>query len=164
LAPYEGEEWLAYLEVRDSSGTYDFASALGVELLTLRAAAVNNAINYGTLEVANDTGAFNPTTTISNVGNTAFNIELLGTDLSDGGSSRIPAEQQKYATSTFSYSACVACGIVSSSTPTTLALGLAKPSVPTPPVTAAVYWGIAVPLGVNSAPHSGINVFTPVSP
>jgi hypothetical protein len=155
---------LAYLEVRDSGGAYDFASALGVELLTLRAAAVNNAINYGTLEVANNTGAFNPTTTISNVGNTSFNIELLGTDLSDGGSSRIPADQQKYATSTFSYSACVSCGIVSSTTPTTLALGLAKPTVPTPPVTAAVYWGIAVPVGVNSAPHSGINVFTPVSP
>lgn len=150
--------------MRDTGGGYDFASALGVELLTIRAAAVNNAINYGTLNVADNTGAFNPTTTVSNVGNVAFDIELVGTDLTDGGSSRIPAEEQRYATSTFTYAACVSCGIVSSSTPTLLELGLAKPTVPNPPVAADVFWGIAVPIGVNSAPHSGINVFTPVSP
>jgi hypothetical protein len=163
-APYEGEEWLAYLEVRDAGGGFDFESAIGVELLTLRAASVNNAINYGTLAVADNTGAFNPTTTVSNVGNTSFNIELLGTDLSDGGSSRIPADQQRFSTSTFNYSACLSCGVISSTTPTILALGLAKPTAPNPPITAEVYWGIAVPVGVNSAPHSGINVFTPVSP
>ncbi|MES2749536.1 MAG: DUF2341 domain-containing protein [Patescibacteria group bacterium] len=162
-APYEGEEWMAYLEARDASGGYDFASALGVELLSLRAATVNNAINYGTLSVGSSTGATNATTTVANVGNTAFNIELQGTDLSDGGSSRIPADQQKFATTTFNYSACVTCGVMSSTTPTLLTLGLAKPTVPTPPVTAPVYWGIAVPTGVNSAAHSGINVFTPVS-
>ncbi|MBY0538355.1 DUF2341 domain-containing protein [Patescibacteria group bacterium] len=162
--PFTGEEWLAYLEVRDAGGAYDFESAIGVELITLRAAAVNNAINYGSLSVADNTGTFNPTTTVSNVGNVSFNIELLGTDLTDGGSSRIPAEEQRFATSTFNYSACVSCGVISSTTPALLALGLAKPTVPNPPVTAAVYWGIAVPAGVNSAPHSGINVFTPVSP
>ncbi len=152
------------MEARDASGGYDFESAFGVELLTLRAATVNNSINYGSLAVANNTETFNPTTTVSNVGNVSFNLELLGTDLTDGGSSRIPAEEQIFSTSTFTYSACVSCGIISSTTPTLLALGLAKPTAPNPPVTAAIYWGIAVPVGVNSAPHSGINVFTPVSP
>ena len=163
VAPYAGEEWLAYLEARDASGGYDFESAIGVELLTLRAAAVNNSINYGTLSVGSTTGGVNASTTVSNVGNTAFNVELQGTDLSDGGTSRIPANQQKFSTSTFNYSACIGCGIMSSTTPTLLTLGLAKPTVATPPVTAPVYWGIAVPAGVNSAAHSGINVFTPVS-
>ena len=161
--PLEGDNWSAYLEVRDASGGYDVESAIPVELNTLRAATVNNAINYGTLSVGSSTGAVNATTTVSNVGNISFNLELQGTDLSDGGSSRIPANQQKFSTTTFNYSACVSCGIMSSTTPTVLSLGLAKPTVPTPPVTAPVYWGISVPTGVNSAAHSGINVFTPVS-
>ena len=159
---YEGEIWSAYLEVKDASGGYDFASAIDQELNALRAATVNNAINYGTLSVGSSTGSVNATTTVSNVGNIAFNLELQGTDLSDGRSSHIPANQQKFSTTTFNYSACVTCGIMSSTTPTQLNIGLAKPTVPTPPVSAPVYWGIAVPIGVNSAPHSGINVFTPV--
>ena len=161
---YEGEKWSAYLEVRDSSGTYDFESAIAQELITLRAASVNNSINYGSLALGGNTGAANASTTVTNVGNIAFNIEVLGTDLSDGGSSRIPANEQRFATSTFTYSGCTACSVMSSTTPTNLAIGLAKPTAPTPPVVVPIYWGVAVPAtGVNSAPHSGINVFTPVS-
>jgi len=161
---YEGQEWLAYAEVEDASAAYDFASAPGVELATLRALSVDSLINYGTLEVTGDTGSFNPTTTITNLGNSVINIDVEGTDLSDGGESSIPAEQQKFATSTFSYSACVACVTLSSSSPVTLAINLSKPSTISPPVESDVYWGIAVPYGTNSAPHSGINLFTAIGP
>ena len=162
-AQYEGQIWSAYLEVRDAGGGYDFESAIDQELVTLRALTVDAAINYGALAVSANTGAFNPTTTVTNIGNIPFNIELLGTDLSDGAASRIPANQQKFATSSFTYSSCIVCSVVSSTTPVTLALGLPKPTVPNPPVTAPVYWGIQVPTGVRSAAHSGTNVFTPVS-
>ncbi len=161
---YAGEEWLAYLEVNDVSGGYDFASALGVELLTLRALTVDNGINYGALEPANNTGAYNATTTIANTGNVAFDIEVAGTDLSDGSSSVIPATEQRFATSTFNYAACVSCASLSSTTPVELAVNLAKPTAPSPLPETPIYWGIAVPLGIRSAPHSGINVFTPISP
>jgi fibronectin-binding autotransporter adhesin len=163
IGTFSGQEWLAYMEVTDQSGGYDFASAIGVELLTLRALTVDSAINYGTLSVNDNTGSYNATTTLANTGNVVFDIEVDGTDLSDGGSSIIPSNQQKFATSTFTYSACVACSVVSSTTPTELPVALAKPTNLTP-VTVPVYWGIAVPFGINSAPHSGINVFTPVSP
>lgn len=160
---YDGQDWQAYLEVWDGSGGYDLASAIGVELYTLRAAAVNNSINYGSLSVGSSTGAVNATTTVSNVGNVKFNLALLGTDLADSGSSRIPANKQKFATTTFDYSGCAGtvCSSLSSTTPVNLELKLAKPTVPTPPVTAPVYWGIEVPIGINSAAHQGINVFTP---
>jgi hypothetical protein len=163
LGTYEGEEWLAYMEVNDFSGGYDFASALGLEMLTLRALTVDSSINYGSLAVNANTEAFNPTTNIVNTGNTAFDIEIEGTDLTDGNTSVIPANSQKFATSTFTYSACVSCSAVSSTTPVELSVGLSKPVVPNPPVTTPVYWGVAIPNGVNSAPHQGINVFTPVS-
>jgi hypothetical protein len=160
-----GDTWLAYLEVSDQSGGYDMATPpAGVELYTVRALSVDSGINYGSLAPQDNTGSYNPTTTIANTGNVAFDLEVEGTDLSDGGSSVIPADQQKFATSTFTYSGCAVCSLLSSSTPVELAVNLAKPTAPTPPVTTNVFWGIAVPFGVNSAPHSGINLFTPVSP
>ncbi len=163
VGTYSGEEWLAYLEVEDSGGGYDFASAPGIELQTIRALTVDNGINYGSLSASSTTETYNATTTVSNIGNVPFDIEVQGTDLTDGGSSVIPASQQKFATSTFSYTACATCSLLSSSTPVELAVNLPKPINLTLP-NAPVYWGIAIPLGINSAPHSGINVFTPVSP
>jgi len=163
VAPFEGQEWLAYLEVNDQSGGYDFESALGIELLSLRALSVDSAINYGSLAVNSNTGSINATTTVANLGNLSFNIELTGSNLTDGAASIIPANQQKFATSTFNYTACVTCSVVSTSTPVNLAIGLAKPTVAAPLLTSPVYWGVAVPVGINSAPHSGINLFTPVS-
>jgi hypothetical protein len=162
---YEGEEWLAFIEVEDASAGYDFASALGVELETLRAIDVTGQIDYGSLEVNTDTGAYNASTSIFNLGNVSIDLEVAGTDLSDGVSSVIPADQQKFATSTFTYSGCGAsCELLSSTTPVTLDVELSKPTVETPPVEDDVYWGIAIPIGINSAPHQGINVFTPISP
>ncbi len=162
--PYEGEEWMANLEVSDSGGGYDFAPASGVELQTLRYMTVDAAINYGSLAVTENTGSYNPTTTISNLGNVEFNVEVSGSDLTDGSSSIIPADEQKFATSTFTYGSCLMCSLVSTSTPVELSLGLVKPTAANPPVSAPIYWGIEVPLGVASVPHQGVNYFVPVSP
>jgi hypothetical protein len=159
---YDGEEWIAYAEVEDASAGYDFASASGTELFALRALAVDSAINYGSLEAESNTGSTNDTTTITNLGNVPINVDIEGTDLTDGGSSAIPAEQQKVSTSTFAYSACVSCFQLSSSSAVTLGINLSKPNVANPPVETDVYWGIAVPYGINSAPHSGTNIFTAV--
>jgi hypothetical protein len=162
---FDGEEWLAFVEVEDAAGEYDFASALGVELSTLRAINVEGAIDYGALAVNSDTGTFNASTSILNLGNVEVDVEIEGTDLSDGASSVIPSDQQKFATSTFDYSGCgSSCALLSSTTPVEIDVDLTKPAAETPPVADEVYWGIAIPFGVNSAPHEGINVFTPVSP
>jgi len=162
---YDGQEWLAFIEVEDNSGGYDFASAIGVELATLRAIDVSGAIDYGALEVNADTGSYNASTSVLNLGNVEADLEVTGTDLTDGFSSFIPAEQQKFSTSTFNYSGCGAsCSLLSSTTPVQLDVELTKPVVDTPPIEDDVYWGIAIPFGVNSVAHQGINVFTPVSP
>ncbi|MCD5381099.1 MAG: DUF2341 domain-containing protein [Candidatus Pacebacteria bacterium] len=162
---YDGQEWLAFVEVEDSAAGYDFASAIGIELMTLRAIEVSGAIDYGALAVNADTGAFNASTTIANFGNVESNLEITGTDLSDGVTSVIPAPQQIFATSSFTYSSCGAtCDPLSSTTPISLDVDLAKPAVDTPPVEDEVYWGIAIPFGTNSAAHQGVNIFTAVSP
>jgi hypothetical protein len=164
IGVFDGQEWLAFIEVEDSSAGYDFASAIGVELTTLRAIDVVGAIDYGTLEVNANTGSFNASTSVFNLGNIEADLQVTGSDLTDGLSSVIPANQQKFSTSTFSYSGCGSCELLSSSTPVQIDVDLGKPAVDTPPVSDEVYWGIAVPFGVNSVAHQGINVFTPVSP
>jgi hypothetical protein len=161
---YDGQEWFAFLEVEDQGAGYDFESSPGNEVQTTRAITVDSLINYGALEPLADTGSINPTTTITNLGNVALDIEVIGTDLFDGVSSVIPASEQRFSTSTFTYSGCVTCAQLSSSTPAEAGLNLSKPANITPPVEADVYWGIAVPFGINSTPHSGTNVFTPIDP
>ncbi|MEZ4104349.1 MAG: DUF2341 domain-containing protein [Candidatus Paceibacterota bacterium] len=159
----EGQEWLAYMEVEDQSSGYDFASAPGVELLTMRALDVDSLIDYGSLAADTDTGSYNPTTTVTNIGNTPIDIDVEATDLSDGNTSSISAEKQKMATSTFTYSACASCYQLSSSTPVSLDLNLSKPSDVVPPTTSDVYWGISIPFTAASAPHTGLNTFTAIS-
>ena len=133
-------------------------------MTTLRAIDVIGNIDYGSLVVNADTGSYNASTSIYNYGNVEADIEITGTDLSDGVNSVIPANQQKFATSTFTYSGCGSCELLSSSTPFQIDIELAKPAVHTPPVEDEVYWGIFVPFGTNSVAHQGINVFTPISP
>jgi len=162
---FEGEEWLAFIEAEDTAAGYGFASALGVELATLRAISVTGAINYGSLTANSDTGSFNASTSVLNLGNVEADLEVTGSDLTDGGASVIPVNEQKFATTTFTYSACGAiCRLLSSTTPVALDVELAKPVVVSPAVQDDIYWGIFIPFGINSAPHQGINLFTPVSP
>ena len=160
---YDGQEWFAFTEVEDFDNGYDFETSIGQLMNTLRAIDVNNAINYGALAVSSNTGAYNASTTVENQGNVEINLEVEGTDMADGVGAEIPADRQKFATSTFSYGSCTTCLQLSSTTPVALDVELSKPITNSPAVEDAIYWGIEVPLGVNSAPHQGINVFTPTS-
>lgn len=157
-----GQFWYAFMEVSDQGGATDFGTSIGVDLLTIRALEVQNAINYGTVDVNQNTGAYNPTVDIFNYGNEAIDVQIAGTDMTDGVSSVIPAAQQRFATTSFDYSTCTECYDLSV-VGTTIEVDLDKPTTNTPPVTDTVYWGVAVPFGVASNPHSGVNTFTAVS-
>lgn len=164
VSPYEGENWLASIEVADQAGSIDIGTVpAGVELFSLHALEVTQAINYGSLSPASTTGSYNPTTTVQNLGNVPIDIELEGTDLSDGASSVIPTSEQIFATSTFTYTSCVTCDTLSSTTPVALEVDLSKPTSSSSPVTDVVYWGIEIPIGIASNPHSGTNIFYAVS-
>jgi hypothetical protein len=159
---FAGQTWRALLSVSDAGGSVATATAPSIDLLTVRAITVDSAINYGSLGVNTDTGSYNATTTIENIGNENIDISLEGTDLSDGGSSIIPVSEQIFATSTFTYSSCVVCSSLSTST-TNLELDLIKPTSTTPSVTDQLYWGINIPFGVAGTAHTGTNIITPVA-
>jgi hypothetical protein len=153
-----GVFWYAYVEVRDSTNNGVMGTSPANDVNTLRALSVTDSINYGTVGVNTDSGAFNPVTTLNNLGNEAIDVQVLGTDLTDGGASVIEADEQRFATSTFTYSSCTFCSVLSE-TGTNVEVDLAKPTSPAPFVSDQLYWGIFVPFGTNSAAHTGINTF-----
>jgi hypothetical protein len=157
-----GQEWFAFMEVSDVSGAIDFETSLGVELLTLRALDVQNDIGYGTVDVNQNTGTYNPDVSLLNIGNEAIDVQIAGTDMTDGVASVIPASQQHFSTSTFDYGSCGSCNSLSV-TGSNIEVDLNKPTTDNPPITDDIYWGIAVPFGTASNPHSGINTFTAIS-
>ena len=158
---YAGQQWYAFSEVRDTSNGYGFNTSAGMTLSTLKAINVIGPIGYTSVAANSDTGATNASTTVQNQGNSNVDVGIQGTDLTNtGNTSRIPANQQKFATSTFTYSTCTTrCHAVSSTTPYTLDVILGKPTTASPLVNDHVYWGIQVPIGTASNPHSGYNLF-----
>jgi hypothetical protein len=93
-----------------------------------------------------------------NLGNIAIDVNVEGTDMSDGYSSTIPVANQKLATTTFNYTSCTTCSTLTA-TGTLVEVDLAKPTAATPLLSDVIYWGIAVPFGASSQPHTGSNVF-----
>ncbi len=158
VGTYAGQTWRAELSVSDQSGAIATGTAPSIDLLTLRAITVDSTINYGALEVNNDTGSYNATTTVENIGNDALDIAIAGTDLTDGNSSLIPVNEQIFATSTFTYTTCTFCSQLSASS-TNYELDLTKPTSTTPSVSDQLFWGIAIPFGVAGNPHQGTNTF-----
>lgn len=155
---FPSDTWQALLDVWDTSYNHATSSA-GQELYTLRAFTIPSAINYGTLTVGSDTGNTNSTTTVTNTGNTILDM-LLGGDNMFAGTSQIPYYNQKYATSTFTYSSCPICTVLSASTsPTFIDLNVTKPTT-TSAYVKDVYWGLLVPFGSPASTYNGLNIFT----
>jgi hypothetical protein len=155
---YPGEDWRAEVFVTDLTGNSATTTSSGVELYTLWGLTLTTgSINYGSIELGASTGATNATSTLQNTGNDAIDIQLVGTDMTNGPST-IPVANQKYATSTFVYSSCTICSALASTT-NTYELDLAKPTATTTPVTDDIYWGIYVPVGVEGTTHYGQNTF-----
>lgn len=157
---YVAETWQASITGVDQAGASGSAtSASGVELNTLLALNVTASISYGSVSPGGTTGATNQTTTVTNTGNGAIDVNLSGTNLTSG-SNTIAVGNQKYATSTFTYSSCTVCTALST-TPTQYILNVIKPTSATPS-TKDVFWGLSV--GTNpSGSYTGTNTFTAVT-
>ncbi|MBI2120828.1 MAG: DUF2341 domain-containing protein, partial [Parcubacteria group bacterium] len=155
---YSAENWLANMTVVDSTSLKDTDTSVGVEMYTLRALGTVDAIDYGSLSVGSDTGGINASTTLTNTGNDNINVSLDGTNLtSQSSTSTIAVDKQKYATTSFTYSACAICQFLTGTT-TAVDVNLPKPTT-TAPVTDKLYWGISVPVGTRGEQHLGTNTF-----
>lgn len=160
VGTYSGENWAAGISVYDASSATGFATSSGVELNTLYALNVTGAIAYGSVGSGSDTGSSNQTATVTNTGNALIDSQLSGTDMTFTVNT-ILVSNQKYSTSTFTYSSCTTCTNLSTS-PTAYDINLAKPTNTTP-VTTNIYWGLAVPGGRPQGSYSGTNTFTAIT-
>ena len=158
FSSYSGEEWLSELYVVDTGGSVATATAPGIELGTMYALSLTTSdIDYGAWGLGENTGSINATSTLRNTGNMPIDVQLEGTDLTSGPSA-IPVGNQKFATSTFTYSACSIC-VALASTTSTVELDLPKPTS-TAPITDDLYWGIMIPTtGVAASDHAGQTTF-----
>jgi hypothetical protein len=152
---YASQIWDAFVDIWDSSGTHTTASSTQ-DVYTLRGLSVPSSINYGSVTVGADTGSSNASTSVNNTGNALLNLLLSGTDLTNG-SSTIAVSYQKYATTTFTYTSCVFCNSLSSSTQS-FNLNVSKPTS-TSPFYRDILWGISVPNGTAASTHNGVNTF-----
>ncbi len=153
--------------MRDSAGLSDTDTSFGVELLTLYGLSVSTpTIDFGVLNVGDDTGATTTLSTVVNTGNAPIDIELSGTDLEgpSGPAGAIGVGQQKVATSTFTYASCSVCQLLAGpSTPIDIEVDLPKPTSTSTPVTEDLFWGINVPINTAAESHSGTNTFIATS-
>jgi hypothetical protein len=157
IGTYSADAWAAFVSVHDTADGYGTSTtAIQKELITLRALDVTQTIDYGSVESQSDTGGYNATTTVDNIGNDAIDISIAGTNLTNG-SSTIPVTSQKFATTTFTYSGCTQCSLLATST-TNVEVDLAKPTSPSA-VEDEVFWGISIPFGVAATAHQGQNTF-----
>jgi hypothetical protein len=152
---FEDDIWDSILDVWDTSLAHARSSSTR-EVYTLRALTVPSAVNYGDIIVGQDTADYNATTSVTNTGNALLNLLLSGVDMT-AGSSTIPTEQQKYATSTFVYSSCTTCAALAT-TSSPFPIGVDKPTT-TSAFFRNMYWGLAVPGGTAATTHQGINTF-----
>ena len=157
IGTYAVQDWGAFISAVDTAGGYGTSTtAINKELITLRALNVTQSINYGSLSVLSDTGTYNATTTVQNLGNDRIDISIAGTNLTSGASS-IPVTNEKFSTSTFTYSTCTNCNALATTT-TPLDVNLLKPTT-TAATTGNVFWGIAIPFGAAASAHQGQNTF-----
>ena len=161
---FEGEEWFAFVEVRDRAGNYGFASSQGVDILSLQAITITSGIEFIPLAPGENTGDQNAVTKIMNIGNTEVYPEIQGVDMTDGHGSVIPAKQQKLALQPFVYGECMICRSLQTGTVVAVDTLLPKPLMSGGESSLRLYWGISIPEEASRRPHYGSNIFYAASP
>ncbi|MBI2035114.1 MAG: hypothetical protein HYT12_00320 [Candidatus Liptonbacteria bacterium] len=157
--PFSGQSWRGSITGTDAaSATHVSSTASGVQLNTLSALQVTAVINYGSLDPGANTEATTQTAVVTNTGNSAIDIDLSGDDMTFGGNT-ISVGNQKYATSTFTYSSCTVCTALTT-TDTAYELDLAKPTATSTSITDDIFWGLSVSNGSVSGLYTGTSTFT----
>jgi hypothetical protein len=177
VSPFATTTWTAGVAaIDDDAAIGSMATATSpVELISFTSIDLITAqIPYGALEPGSNSGILNATTTIVSTGNTGVDQEVRGDAMCGtyttntlcpvSASSTIPADQQKFATSSVSYGAPGLPTLASSTQE--LELNVLKTiGTTTASLSRGVtYWGIAVPSSITLAgSYSGLNTFIAVT-
>ncbi len=158
---WEDDDWSAYLKLEDTAEQQAEDHSSAVELLTLLAFAVlEEKIDYGQMEIGQDTGAENQITTIRNTGNLKVEMELSGQDmeLENGGPTTLPPDRQQWSLEPFNYGDPEAEALTGEYS--AINLKLPKAISASDPSQSKVYWGLSLPGDdIYTGSYSGVNYF-----
>lgn len=160
---YSLEHWEFWLYVEDSYGYSDEGVSQQdpeegpVDVMTLLAIYVDaGEIDYGVLEIGEDTGSYNIETVVRNTGNSAVTIEVSGENMLLEPGSEIQVNRQQWSANAFSYGAGNELTAITQNT----GLSLVKPTS-TDPIQNSIFWGIGLPEAVlRGGEYRGLNYFT----
>ena len=124
-----------------------------MELWPVLAIQVIGTIDYGSLEVGENTGINTEEVVVRNVGNVPMTPEVEGTNMI--GQSTIAVSRQKFSSSTFNYEIG---GKALSTSSQGLGFVLSK-QTSTSPIEGPSFWGISLPTGIGSGLYQGTNTF-----
>lgn len=158
--PYKDGDWRAQIGVHDASFYSYGTTTTGIELNTTTGLDVTQSlIDYGTLQATQNSGSVNATTTIVNYGNSPLNTNLTVSNMATGTNPQIPDSSQQWGIGNFTYGSGTPG---SSTTPATADITCAKPTDKVTPISANIYWGLAIPSYIPSGSYSGQNTFSAV--
>jgi len=175
FGPFAGDDWVAAVQGADdnfATGTQTTTAFPRTLEQNLGLESVEGQIAYGDVAPGDISGNglnLHATSVIVNVGNTALDQQVAGQSMCSTFSpstlcpvdetSTIPAPRQRFGTSTFLYLG-PETEELSSSTPVTLEIDLAKTTSTSTPNPATTYWGIEVPNEITFAgDYTGLNDF-----
>jgi len=162
--PYAGTSWLASLTVYDEALYTTATSVSGVDVVTLTALDISeDEVPYGTVKGGQNTGSVNATTTVMNLGNSPLDsgIDVNDMDKDDMTANSIEAENQYFATSTFTYGSGDTYAVEEASSTLQFDIEAVKPTSGSA-VTDQIFWGIGIPAGKPSGTYTGLNTFSAI--
>lgn len=148
-------DWTCTITPQDHMGTGVIAYDT-IEIYSLTALQIDNAINYGTVARGGNTGTNNQLVSVINSGNTNIDVAIDGTEMpcTDG---LLPVSNQRFGLKNLPYEQLDSA---LNTTPERLDINLPKGVANTSMQT--TYWGIAIPQDDVSGSCHGINTFTPL--
>ncbi len=162
---YASQFWDAFVDVWDTTNSHATASSTE-DVYTLAGLSIPANLNYGSVVVGSDTGSTDATTSVNNTGNSKLNTRIYANGqgmYATTTSSLITYDQQRYSTSTFTYTSCSSCTTLSNSPTTTpYYLNITKPTS-TSPFYRDVYWGLNVPNSTAATMHVGSTTFEAIA-
>jgi hypothetical protein len=155
--PNEIQDWRAYLYVYDNanletaiSGPKDVNTTLAIEV-------DEPTIPFGSgYSVGDNTGTWNASTTVVNIGNCPLNADLKGTNMTSPISVyQLPVGNIKWRASTgFDYTSTEGASLRTSYDPADL---IAPRPTSDAAVSDKIYWGIGIPMEADAATYTGTN-------
>jgi hypothetical protein len=166
---WSGEHWVAWIKAIDASNASSTAtnSAQTIEMNTLTAFDVTNAIGYGTLSPGQANDPLDKIVRATTTGNEAIDSNISGTNMcTDYPTCAVNTTSmtwQHYATTSLAYASTSNGVTIATSTPALFEFTTGKPTATTSNQAQDIYWGTYVPVGQVVGNYTGVNTFSVLS-